>query len=74
MQAWKKVTGQMYLHFPMSLTPQQLCSLPTILIQCQVYSLDIDPSTDDYNSILSYSERFNSLLSKDLLIPIPATR
>jgi hypothetical protein len=73
-RAWKKATGQTYSHFPMSLTPEQLRSLPTILIQCQAYSLDTDPSIDDYDSIPGYAGRLDPSSPKDLLIAIPATR
>ena len=33
---WKKVTGRDYAHSPISLNDEQLKSLPTILVQCQV--------------------------------------
>ena len=33
---WKKVTGKDYAHSPISLNDEQLKSLPTILVQCQV--------------------------------------
>jgi len=33
---WKKVTGREYSHSPLSLDDEQLRSLPTILVQCQV--------------------------------------
>lgn len=33
---WRKVTGRDYAHSPISLNDEQLRSLPTILVQCQV--------------------------------------
>lgn len=33
---WRKVTGTDYAHSPISLNDEQLRSLPTILVQCQV--------------------------------------
>jgi Xylanase inhibitor N-terminal len=72
-RAWKEATGQVYSHAPMSLTPEQLRSLPTILIQCQAYSVDTDPSIEDYDSIPGYAGSLDPTAPKDLLIAIPAT-
>ena len=72
-RAWKKATGLAYSHSPMTLTQEQLRGLPTILIQCQAYSLDTDPSIDDYDSIPGYAGRLDPSSPKDLLIAIPAT-
>jgi hypothetical protein len=72
-RAWKQATGQTYSHSPMSLTAEQLRSLPTILIQCQAYSRDTDPSIDDYDSIPGYTGKLDPSSPKDLLIAIPAT-
>ncbi len=33
---WKQVTGMDYTHSPVSLTPEQIRHLPTILVQCKV--------------------------------------
>jgi hypothetical protein len=33
---WRKVTGRDYAHTPISLNDEQLKSLPTVLVQCQV--------------------------------------
>lgn len=72
-KAWKKATGQAYSHVPMSLTPEQLRSLPTILIQCQAFSHDIDPTIEDYDSIPGYAGSLDPSSPRDLLIAIPAT-
>jgi len=72
-RAWKKATGMPYSHTPMTLTKAQLQSLPTILIQCQAYSMDNDPSIEDYDSIPGYAGRLDPSSPKDLLIAIPAT-
>lgn len=57
----------------MALTPEQLRSLPTILIQCQAFSIDTDPSVDDYDSIPGYTGSLDPSSPRDLLIAIPAT-
>ena len=72
-KAWKKATGMPYTHTPMALTKEQLQSLPTILLQCQAYSLDDDPSIQNYDSIPGYAGRLDPSSPKDLLIAIPAT-
>ena len=72
-KAWKKATGMPYSHTPMTLTKEQLQSLPTILLQCQAYSRDEDPSIQDYDSIPGYAGRLDPSSPKDLLIAIPAT-
>lgn len=72
-RAWKKATGQAYSHAPMSLTPEQLRSLPTILIQCKAFSLDDDPSIEDYDTLIGYAGSLDPSSPKDLLVAIPAT-
>jgi hypothetical protein len=72
-RAWRKATGQKYSHNPMTLTPDQLRRLPTILIQCQAYSLDDDPSVDRYDQSTGYAGNLDPTSPNDLLIAVPAT-
>lgn len=70
---WKKVTGKDYAHSPISLDDEQLKSLPTILVQCQAYDLQIDPSIQNPESIVGYAGKLDPSSPNDLLIAIPAT-
>ena len=72
-KAWKKITGLTYSHAPISLTPEQLRQLPTILIQCQAASNKSDPSIEDYKTIPGYAGNLDRSSPGDLLIAIPAT-
>lgn len=72
-KAWKKATGQAYSNAPLSLTPEQLRSLPTVLIQCQAFSKNFDPTIDDYDTIPGYTGSLDPTSPNDLLIAIPAT-
>ena len=72
-KAWKKATGRAYSHVPMSLTPEQLRRLPTILIQCLAFSNDLDPTIEDYDNIPGYTGSLDPSSPRDLLIAIPAT-
>lgn len=71
--AWKRVTGIAYSHLPMSLTLEQLRSLPTILIQCQALSPDIELSMEDYDALPGYAGSLDPSSPSDLLVAIPAT-
>ncbi len=71
--AWRKATGQAYSNAPLSLTPEQLRSLPTVLIQCQAFSKSFDPVIEDYDTIAGYASSLDPDSPKDLLIAIPAT-
>lgn len=74
-RAWKRVTGRtVYNHEPLALTPEQLHALPTVLIQCQSYSFDDDPSIAEYDNIPGYTGSLDPDSPRDLLIAIPATR
>ena len=72
-KAWKKVTGMAYSHTPISLTPEQLRELPTILIQCQSASSKKDASIEDYDTIPGYTGSLDPSSPDDLLIAVPAT-
>ena len=72
-KAWKVATGETYTHASMRLSPEKLRSLPTVLIQCQAYSSDQDPSIEAFDGITGYAGRLDPSSPKDLLIAIPAT-
>lgn len=72
-KAWKKITGLPYSHVPISLTPEQLHSLPTVLIQCQAATRTKDPSIEDYSAIPGYTGDLDPSAPEDLLIAVPAT-
>jgi hypothetical protein len=72
-RAWKRATGKAYTHAPIRLTPDELRSLPTILVQCHAYTRKADPSIEDYGSIPGYAGGLDPRNPNDLLIAIPAT-
>jgi hypothetical protein len=72
-KAWRKATGREYSHAPIRLTPEQLKSLPTILVQCHAYAKRNDVYVGDYDDVPGYAGRLDSKNPNDLLIAIPAT-
>lgn len=72
-RAWRKATGQKYSHSPTSLTAEQLRTLPTILIQCQAFSREEDPSVARYDQNTGYAGILDPTSPGDLLIAVPAT-
>jgi hypothetical protein len=72
-RAWKRATGKAYTHAPIRLTPEELRSLPTILVQCHAYTHKADPSIEDYGSIPGFAGQLDPRNPNDLLIAIPAT-
>lgn len=71
--AWKKATGKPYSNTAISLTDEQLRSLPTILIQCQAHMRSKDPSIESYDEITGYAGKLDPEFPGDVLIAIPAT-
>jgi len=73
---WKQITGSDYNHSPVKLTPEELGSLPTIIIVIQGYDgADVgDEPIGDPNDIPGWAgEALSPSSPKDVVLSIPAS-
>ncbi|KAL3810350.1 hypothetical protein ACHAXA_003079 [Cyclostephanos tholiformis] len=75
-QIWKKLTGEDYNHNPISISPEEIAALPTILMVMSGYDGDAvgDEPTDDPDDVAGYAGITDlSSNPRDVVLAIPAS-